>query len=182
MEDKYLEHVGVLGMKWGVRRGRQDSSGQAHSSKVKSLKAQIKDKKMKEWDKDRAKMGQLEKAMNAKLDNAVSKKLSSFDKQSLNRVDRLIGRTFIKMAAGIDRSRIIGKIEAKYISKEARKKAAYRKAESDIDTKYANMWSDRYKKEVKGSFGERLRAIQKIDKETSRQMLEDLLEAELKFT
>lgn len=38
----YLIHYGVLGMRWGVRRGKNSSSGAKHSGKRSSIKSRVK--------------------------------------------------------------------------------------------------------------------------------------------
>ncbi len=149
----------------------------AHNAKIKALKKRFKKEDLSRFHEITKGMQKRELEAYAKIDAQLKKDLEHHDKQSVSRLDKALGRSFLKANAKIDRSRVVGDIEKEYLATRKEKKEAQRKAEERLDTEMANRWSKRYDAEVKGrNLLESFRAYQKMDREISMETAERLLE------
>lgn len=182
---KELQHYGVKGMRWGVRKERKAARAAAkaeereHRAKVKDLKAQRRAKANSDIDKEFDEMGRKEQAAYAKIASQEAKQLAEIDATAKNRIDRMIGKHFVKSNAEALRMNVTSKIEDEYITKykaekNAQKKEKYQKLH-EIEQKYL----DRYEKEVSGKpFFEGLKISNRLDVEQARESQLAMLEIE----
>ena len=154
----------------------------AHKDKVKVLKAQLKANKSKrvnaQWDKmnaDAEKMGRA-------IDKTKAKRMSEINKSGASKGRQLLEKLHLNQTAQKMHEATIYKVENDYISARRKDKAGWRKKADEVTFNWAKGVDERYARETKGKgVIESIKTAMKIDREESRRLVENLIEAEANY-
>lgn len=110
-ESAYLEHFGVLGMKWGRRKGNSSSSRSSRPKKTKFTR-----------DPENAELRLIQKKKPSEMSNAELRKANErlnleTQYRQLNSRDMSSGKVWAKNAAMLIGTTAVSAIAAKYVSK-----------------------------------------------------------------
>lgn len=183
----YLSHYGVKGMKWGVRKSRQErrEANRASRDRARGLRQQRKDTANKHFDDMRASISRREAAINKAYDKKLNDALKEHTAQSKGKLDRLIGQTLIKKMNNMDRSDAISKAiayeESKYVANKRKRKAAHREAVVKLEDKMNRKWDAGIAKTKGMSFKEASKVRSQLDKELLNETFMGYLEIDAKY-
>lgn len=112
-ESAYLEHFGVLGMKWGRRKGKSSSSGSSRPKKTKRVR-----------DPENAELRRIQKKKPSEMSNdELSRANQRLNLESqyrqLNSRDMSSGKTWVKNAAILVGTTAVTAVAAKYANQGA---------------------------------------------------------------
>ena len=110
-ESAYLEHFGVLGMKWGRRKGKSSSSGSSRSKKTKRVR-----------DPENAALRRIQKKKPSEMSNdelsRANQRLNlETQYRQLNSRDISSGKSWAKNAAMLIGTTVLTAAATKYVNK-----------------------------------------------------------------
>ena len=177
---KALKHYGVLGMKWGKRKSPEQ---EAHISRAKGLKADIRKADLANFDRASKMISKKEKELNAKLDSIQARKISEIDNsKSMGSVRKFLAKATVKMDISARRDNIVGQLEEKYhFNPDHKRVAEKKKAQIAIMKKYEDLYDQRFNEisAKKLPFLQDIKAAAAADRELSMKLTEELLRSEL---
>lgn len=180
MSDSQLQHYGVKGMRWGVRKASYQSKATLRtkmvgpfyerpaeiSTKIRALQGSRMANTWKRIDNDNQRVAKAQKKAYDRIDKMKNKTLADIDKNAKGKVDRAVGHLAVKSLAGLANARDQHRVAKTYIKKfkeeqkerksdlKAKKLAALDK----INSKYADQRKNAFKgKGLIGGLKETLR-------------------------
>lgn len=201
---KDLKHWGVKGMRWGVRKSirggnvklhnsiRQKYGAEvadrrqayrAHVARAKSIKKQIKEADIQNFNKASKTITQKEKEMHAKLDSLEKKKLSEINSsKSMGPIKKFLAKATVKFDISAKRDNILGQLEDKYYfnpdkAKTKARTEATKKVLQEYDKKYLE--GSKQIDAKKQGFIKGMKDFMELDRKLSMELTESLLRTEL---